>query len=164
MKSSGVLRHSFFFFFLLQCLCREICWHGWHLFGCVTFLTHFQLEGWEGGGDRGRGWWDRVLSLQREVVFFHVCENAKRAALYNGGAKGEAVRSASVKDTLGSTSRRTSGWGSFVFLTALHVGMQKSPTWKMNVTKQCMSWPPAHNNSLFYDTFWRKSQGRSFPL
>lgn len=65
-----------------------------------------------------------------ERVFFFfslVCENAKRAAAYNGGVMVEAVRGVSVKDTLGSASRRTGRWGSFVFLTALHVGMHKKP-------------------------------------
>lgn len=142
-----------FFFFWLQCLCREICWHGWHLFGCVTFLTRFQLESWE-EEERRWGCWDRVLSLRWVFFFFHVCENAKRAAPYNGGVMVEAVRGVLVKDTLGSASRRTGRWGSFVFLTSLRVGKHKSPTWKMNVTKQDMSWPQVHTNS----------QGGSFPL
>lgn len=110
---------------MLQCLCREICWHGWHLFGCVTFLTRFQLEGWKGEERRRWGWWDRVLSLRREFFwgfFFHVCENAKRAAPYNGGVMGEAVRGVSVKDTLGSASRRDWSLGLFCLPHRCSVG------------------------------------------
>lgn len=67
--------------------------------------------------------------------FFPVRENAKRAAAYNGGVMGEAVRGVSVKDTLGSASRRTSRRRPFVFLAAaaapsLRVRTHKSTTWK----------------------------------
>lgn len=92
MKSSGPLRHRFFFFLLL-CLCREICWHGWHLFGCVTFLTRFQLKGWEGRREEVAGWAGSCsFTTARGFFFSCVCENAKRAAAYNGGVMGEAVR------------------------------------------------------------------------
>lgn len=135
MKSSGPLRRRFFF--LPLCLCREICWHGWHLFGCVTFLTRFQPEGWEGRREEVAGWAGSCsFTTARGIFFFFspVRENAKRAAAYNGGVMGEAVRGVWVKDTLGSASRRTSRRCSFVFLAAavrsLRVRTHKSTMWK----------------------------------
>lgn len=114
----------------------------WLAFIWMCDLFNTLSTGGVGGEERGGGGLGGIVFFHygERDFFFPVRENAKRAAPYNGGVMGEAVRGVSVKDTLGSASRRTSRWSSFVFLAAavwsLHVRTHKSTMWKTNVAKQ----------------------------
>lgn len=92
----------------------------WLAFIWMCDLFNTLSTGGVGGEERGGGGLGGIVFFHygERDLFFLVRENAKRAAAYNGGVMGEAVRGVSVKDTLGSASRRTSRWSSFVFLAA----------------------------------------------
>lgn len=93
----------------------------WLAFIWMCDLFNTLSTGGVGGEERGGGGLGGILFFhcgERDFFFPPVRENAKRAAAYNGGVMGEAVRGVSVKDTLGSASRRTSRRCSFVFLAA----------------------------------------------
>lgn len=113
----------------------------WLAFIWMCDLFNTLSTGRGGGGGERSGGRDRVLSLQSVRVFFFffpcVCENAKRAAPYNGGVTGEAVRGASAKEPLGSAWRRTSRRSSFVSLgAAVRSRRAGAPTWRRNAVKQ----------------------------